>query len=62
MKSSQDQAMKEFVGFIWIRNEPGIRLTIKARTVAEAKAKVVREYGEGHSISLWNEEDADKPR
>lgn len=62
MDSTENQPMREFVGFIWIGNEPGIRLTIEARTVEEAKAKVVAEYGDGHSISLWNEEDARKPR
>jgi hypothetical protein len=33
-----------------------------ARTGEEAWAQVVAEYGEGHVISLWNEDDSRKPR
>jgi len=54
--------IREFVGFIWIGDEPGIRLRLMAMTVTEARELVIEEYGEGHVISLWNEEDASKPR
>ena len=35
---------------------------VSARSLGVAKAAVVAEYGEGHVVSLWNEEDAAKPR
>jgi hypothetical protein len=54
--------MKEYVGFIWIGDEPGIRLSILAENGEDARAQVERQYGEGHVVSLWNEDDARKPR
>lgn len=54
--------LRPYVGFIWIGDEPGRRLEIFARSGEEAWQKVLDEYGEGHVISLWNEEDAKKPR
>lgn len=60
-----DQAtppMREYVGMIWIADQPGIRLRISATSLDEARELVVAEYGEGHVISLWNEDDASKPR
>jgi hypothetical protein len=54
--------VKDYVGYIWIGDEPGLRLTVQARTADEARSLVEVEYGEGHTISLWNEEDAQRPR
>ena len=53
---------KEYVGFIWIGDQPGIRLSVWAPTGEDAWARVEAEYGEGHVISLWNEDDARRPR
>jgi hypothetical protein len=47
---------------IWIGEDPGIRLELTAASLEEARAKVESEYGLGHTISLWNEEDAAEPR
>jgi hypothetical protein len=54
--------MKTYVGYIWIGDEPGVRLSVSARSPDEAMAAVAAEYGEGHVVSLWSEEDAAKPR
>ena len=54
--------LREFVGFIWIADEPALRLSVMARSVEEAREKVIAEHGEGHAISLWNDQDASKPR
>ncbi|MEL7296397.1 MAG: hypothetical protein AAGJ86_01980 [Pseudomonadota bacterium] len=62
MKENCGEVTREFVGFIWIGAKPGIRLKIYAPTISEARKKVIAEYGEGHQISLWNEDDANKPR
>ena len=52
---------REYRGFIWIADRPGIRVSVMARSLAEAREKVVAEHGEG-IISLWNEDDAARPR
>lgn len=62
MSGSEDQPMRTYVGFVWIEGRPGVRLSVPARSLEEARAAVEAEYGEGHVISLWNEDDASKPR
>lgn len=57
-----DQTERRYVGMIWVGDGPGIRLELFADSLEDARAKVEAEYGDGHSISLWNEEDAAKPR
>ena len=54
--------VKNYVGYIWIGDDPGIRLSILAESGEKAIAKVREQYGEGHVVSLWNEEDAKRPR
>jgi hypothetical protein len=54
--------LKTYVGFVWIGDEPGVRLSLSARSAKEARAAVEAEYGEGHIVSLWNEDDASRPR
>jgi hypothetical protein len=60
--ANQDLPLREYVGLIWIGEQSGIRLSVWAHTVEEARAQVLADYGEGHVISLWNEDDARKPR
>jgi hypothetical protein len=62
MPVNEEPPIREYVGMIWIGDNPGIRLHILARSLDEAKSKVVEEYGEGHVISLWNEDDASAAR
>ncbi len=62
VKSDKGPPMREYVGIIWIEDKPGIRLRILASSLDEAKSRVIEEYGEGHVLSIWNEEDALKPR
>lgn len=50
-----------YVGFIWIGDDPGIRLSVWAPSGDEARSKVVEQFGERHVISLWNEADAARP-
>ncbi len=57
-----DGSLREYIGLIWIGDEPGVRLIVWARSAPEAEALVRAEYGEGHPMTLWNEEDAAKPR
>ncbi|MFI8526526.1 hypothetical protein ACIGB8_18865 [Promicromonospora sukumoe] len=52
---------KEYVGILWIGDAPGIRLCVFAASALEARALVIEEYGEGHVITLRNEDDAKRP-
>jgi hypothetical protein len=54
--------MKTYVGYIWVDDEQGVRIRVSARSPDDARAAVKAEYGEGHALSLWNEDDASKPR
>jgi hypothetical protein len=51
-----------YVGYIWIAEGPGIRFSIPAQSPDEAREAIEAEYGKGHVISLWNEDDSSKPR
>jgi hypothetical protein len=54
--------LKRYVGYVWIGDQPGMRLDIVAYNADEARAEVEALYGQGHVVSLWNEEDRNKPR
>lgn len=61
--SDRDQSvMKEYVGLIWINDEPGKRISVWARSAEEAVRMVEEEYGAGHPFSIRNVDDAEKPR
>jgi hypothetical protein len=62
MEHKQGEPLREYVGKIHIGDQPPIPLRLTASSLAEARAMVVDQYGEGHIISLWNEEDAASPR
>ena len=38
------------------------RVTVAARNLDDAKERLESEYGHGRVFSLWNEDDANKPR
>lgn len=59
---AENRPLKEYIGYIWIGDEPGIRLSIWARDPDEAAALVETEHGEGHVMSIWNEDDASSQR
>jgi hypothetical protein len=62
MTGPEDSPLREYVGFIWIGDEPGVRLSVWARSADAARELVEAEYGSGHPYSIWNEEDASRPR
>jgi hypothetical protein len=53
---------KEYVGYVWVGDEAGIRLSVWAESAAEASELIDAEFGEGSVHSVWNEEDASRPR
>ncbi len=62
MSNEQSAPLREYVGIIWIGDQPGIRVRILAASGEEAEALLIEQYGEGHAYTLRNEEDATKPR
>lgn len=62
IEEADSAPMKPFVGYVWIGDEPGVRLRLSARSAEEALATVEAKYGKGHVVSVWNEDDAYKPR
>jgi hypothetical protein len=59
---SQISPMKEYVGLVWVGDRPGERFAVVAASLDEARAKVEEIYGEGHAMTLYCEEDANRPR
>ena len=53
---------KEYVGIIWIGDDPGIRFTNLAGSADEAATRVEARYGEGHLYTVHNEAGARRPR
>lgn len=39
-----------------------LRVTVVAKNLDDAKEQLEREYGRGRVLSLWNDDDANKPR
>ncbi|MGW1770047.1 hypothetical protein ACWCQL_39135 [Streptomyces sp. NPDC002073] len=62
VNAESGEPKREFVGFVRIAGHPDIQLRLMASSASEAWATVTEEYGEGHVISVWNEEDARRLR
>ena len=56
--------IKEYRGIYWEDDSDDIakRITINATSIEEAVRKLKEKYGENIKFSLYNEEDAQKPR
>jgi hypothetical protein len=56
--------MKLYKAIIWIRDsdKPGRHVEVLAETLAEAKEKLVAQYGKGNVFNLHNQEDSERPR
>jgi hypothetical protein len=59
---TESEPIREYVGEIWVGGEPGQRIRVFARSLIEATAQVERTYGEGHVMTIYNEDDADRRR
>lgn len=71
MSNTENSSKKEYVGFIWLGVPPGevvpsrhvgTPVRVMAETSSEARQIVINEYGDGHAISIRNEEEAKRPR
>ncbi len=55
--------LKTYVGLVWSDDESEIqRIRFSARNSAEARAVAEAEHGPDRRFSVWNEEDAARPR
>lgn len=62
MTGEADEPMREYVGYVWKDDLPRIDFRVQARSLREAKRQVLAQYGEDFAISIWNEDDAHRPR
>ena len=62
MNAESEEPKREYVGFIRIAGQPEIQLRLMASSLDEAEEIVIAQYGDGHVTSIWNEEDARRPR
>jgi len=62
--SNEAGNLREFVGFVWPDDDfsDQMGLLVLATDVTEAVALAHEAFGDGFRVSLWNEEDAAKPR
>lgn len=60
--SGVEDGNKEYVGYVWVDDEPGIRLSVWAQSATEAVELIDAEFGEGSVYSVWNEHDSSQPR
>jgi hypothetical protein len=56
--------MKTYKAIVWESDpqKPGQRVTVMAESLDDAKKQLEVTYGEGCVISLYNEDDAARPR
>ncbi|WP_156164807.1 hypothetical protein [Bradyrhizobium sp. LTSP885] len=55
--------MRRYEAIIWDdETKPGLRVSIQAESLDDAKRKLESEYGEGVVFDLHNADDASRPR
>ncbi|MEV4134783.1 hypothetical protein AB0J72_21745 [Dactylosporangium sp. NPDC049742] len=55
---AEEPATREYIGWINLGDGNRISLSVLAADVDEAYERVVEQHGEGHELSIWNEEEA----
>jgi hypothetical protein len=56
------QPLKEYVGIVWVGDEPGKRVSVLASSPTEAAEKLKQQYGAQVHYSVYNEDDANRRR
>lgn len=51
-----------YVGLVWVGDAPGVRVSIDATSLIQARAQLNELYGPDVTCTLWNEEDAARLR
>jgi hypothetical protein len=59
-----NESKRVYKAIVWgpDSNKPGERTTVLADDLHDAERQIKQRYGEGVIFSLYNEEDAEKPR
>jgi hypothetical protein len=52
MDEPAKDAPKTYIGFIWVDDQPGIRLSFLAHSPEEARAAVGAHYGKDHRLAV----------
>lgn len=55
---------RPYKAIIWTSDPDavGLRREVFATSLDDAEAQLIAEFGEGCKMSIWNEEDAERPR
>jgi len=66
--TEETRGVREYVGFIWFDDdeEDRVDFQVEANSLDEAVTRAIRTYGQGREdharVSVWNEDDAPRPR
>jgi len=61
--SSVSKNMKRpYKAIIWVGEKPGQHVEVIASTLGEASSMIKEKYGKETVVSLWSEDDANRPR
>jgi hypothetical protein len=58
----EGQPLTDYVGYVWKDGQPRIDFKIEAKSLQDAKRQMLAQFGEGFAVSIWNEDDASRPR
>ena len=53
---------RDYIGTVWIGDKPGFDVHVRAKSIDDAWYSLKMKYGEDCILSVWNEEDAQRPR
>lgn len=56
------KSKRPYAAIVWVGDKPGERVEVIAGTPEEARSRIKEIYGPEVTITIWNEEDANKPR
>jgi len=56
------KAKRPYKAIVWVGEKPGERVEVFAFDSKEARSIIEEMYGREAVVSLWNEEDANRPR
>jgi len=56
------KAKRPYKAIVWVGEESGERVEVFAFDFEEARSMIEEIYGSETVVSVWNEEDANKPR
>lgn len=54
--------MKLYKAIVWVGDKPGVRVELMAESGEQARDELKAKYGENALVTVWNEDDAARPR